>query len=31
MNSLDAKPEEVFMKTKRDTPDFVVNYFKLDF
>lgn len=31
MNSLDAKPDIVFMKTKRDVPDFVINYFKLDF
>ena len=31
MNSLDAKPDIVFMKTKRDMPDFVQKHFKLDF
>lgn len=30
MNSLDVKPEVAFLKTKRDIPDFVLKYFKLD-
>ena len=29
MNTLEGKPEEVFMKTRRDIPDFVIKYFKL--
>ena len=30
MNTLEGKPEEVFMKTRRDIPDFVIKHFSLD-